>query len=343
MFTTDFKHMVPMKYYDCGKKELAVSAKKKHMDMLENAGQNYIASCKKDGDWSMIIRGAGKDILIRSRSISKVTGEYGDYTSKLPHIVEEALNWPEYTVCLAEICWDEPNTTANTVGTILRCLPEKAIERQKEHKLKAVIFDILAYSGEELWNKLGYKARLDIILTHDEFKQTYLYPTSIFYSDFAENADRIIRQGGEGIVIQRIDNLYMPDTRTAWKTLKVKQKMDTLELPVVCTVEPNKAYQGNSLNSWPYWKDNEPVTKFYYLGWKSGIVVRYNNVDVKVTSGLTDDDREWLSTDEAAKAIAAGQVSAEVSAMEENSQGSLRHPYVIRLRYLDGGIDVFAK
>ena len=51
-----------------------------------------------------------------------------------------------------------------------------------------------------------------------------------------------------------------------------------------------------------------------------------------MTSGLTDDDREWLATDEAQQMIKNGELYAVVKAMQTNSLGKLRHPYVVRLR-----------
>ena len=52
---------------------------------------------------------------------------------------------------------------------------------------------------------------------------------------------------------------------------------------------------------------------------------------VRVASGLTDEDRAWLATDEAAKAIAEGALVAVVSGMEV-TEDSIRHPRLIRLR-----------
>ena len=128
----DFAMLPPMKYYN---NEDTSNAKRQ--DMIDNKNGEYIATKKNDGDWSMLIHYSKGNNLIRSRSISKVTGVYGDYTAKVPHIVREMENWPDNTVMLAELCWDEDGTNANTVGTILRCLPAKAVERQKEKKIES--------------------------------------------------------------------------------------------------------------------------------------------------------------------------------------------------------------
>lgn len=363
----DFAMMEAMKYYnkddDC----------KQRQEMLENKNGEYMASMKNDGCWSMCIHYSKGHNLIRSRSISKVTGVYGDYTEKVPHLVAEMDTWPDKTVVLAELCFDELGTNANTVGTILRCLPAKAIERQKDKPLVGKVFDILMYDGQDL-TQLGYEkrivdwaAKVSVRYNNDEGNPYYFKRTTLFLGgiDFQEAADEIISAGGEGVVIQRKDNPYMPGTRTAWKTLKLKQSLPEMELKVLETLEPNKRYEGDCIDTWPYWEifsgqnsedpdtgeleaiydlekvgpeidrntiPGEPVTKPYFFHWKNGIRVEYNGTTTDVTSGLTDEDREWLATPEAQEMIRNGELYAVVKAMQTNDLGRLRHPYVVRLR-----------
>ena len=327
----DFAMMEPMRYYN---NEDASNQKRK--DMIENKDKQYIATKKNDGDWAMLIHYSKGNNLIRSRSISKVTGVYGDYTAKVPHIVEEMdAYWPDNTVVLAELCWDQDGTNANTVGTILRCLPAKAVERQKENKLKAVIFDLLMVDGKDLTG-LGYYFRLEEVLLFP--RGQHIYPTDVYTDDFAEAADRIIAGGGEGVVIQRCDYPYSPGSRTAWKTLKLKQQLPEMELKVVDVLEPNKYYEGDCYETWPYVEfDPEGgvilLTKPYYYGWKNGITVELpDGIRCDVASGLTDDDRAWLATEDAAKMVVAGELYAVVKAMSFNDKGRLRHPSLVRLR-----------
>lgn len=329
----DFIMMTPMRYYD-NPEPKTPSAAQKRQDMIDNKDNNYIASEKHDGDWSMCIHFSKGNNLIRSRSISVKTGQYGDLTAKLPHLAAEMDEWPDNSVVLAEICWEQYGTNANTVGTILRCLPPKAVERQKENKLYGLIFDILMWDGKDLTD-WPYHDRLyytDNFHVERGYHGHYFKPTDIFFDNFAEEADRIISAGGEGLVIQKKNNPYMPGTRTAWATLKMKQSLPHMDLRVVSTIEPNKLYDGDLPETWKYVIDGVPVTKPYYKGWKNGVNVDFNGVIVSVTSGLTDADREWLATKEAAELIANGELYAEIKAMSVNSQDSLRHPCLVRLR-----------
>ena len=364
----DFAMMEPMKYYN------NEAASIKRDEMIQDKDDLYVATEKHDGDWGMFIHYSKGNNLIRSRSISKVTGVYGDYTAKVPHLVAEMDNWPDNTVVLAELCFKEYGTNANTVGTILRCLPPKAIERQKDNPLYAYVFDILMYDGQDLtevgyWFRLvNWANRVAVRYYNEERQPFYFKRTAIFHDgiDFAEAADEIISAGGEGIVIQRKDNPYMPGTRTAWKTLKLKQSLPEMELKVIGTIAPKKQYEGDCIDTWPYWEiftgrngcadpeteelypiyelveigpdvdrktiPGEPVTKPYFYHWKNGVTVEYNGTTCDVTSGLTDADREWLATAEAQEMIKNGELYAVVKAMQTNDLGRLRHPYVVRLR-----------
>lgn len=331
MTINDFETLVPMKYYNNEDE-----TNENRIAMIENRNNEYMATEKHDGDWGMFIHYNRGHNLIRSRAISKITGKYGDYTAKLPHLCAEMDSWPDNTVVLAEICWDSYKTNANSVGTILRCLPKKAIERQKDQKLIGYIFDVLMLNGLDL-TPFSYEQRFWKV---SELCGTFFHPTDCFNhgEDFATEADRIIAAGGEGLVIQRKDNPYMAGTRTAWRTLKLKKSLHHMDVKVVAVLDPTKYYTGIAPDTWLYWIDEpdgrHPVTRPYYFGWKNGITILMpdGKTTCDVVSGLTDDDRIYLASDECAHKIAAGELWAEVKAMSINSQGRLRHPSLVRLR-----------
>lgn len=341
----------PMRYYDKRREDLSDNLKKKYDAMTNNENNEYIATCKWDGEFMMFIKWDGQ-YLIRSRSISKVTGKYGDKTAHLPHLVEEMQYWPDNTVVLGEVCWGDFGSVSTDVGTILRCLPAKAVERQKERKLVVKVFDALAMYGESFLNAT-YEERYAVVHNlislagREYFSMTNVCPPDKTPAEFA---DEIISQGGEGVVIQRKDYIYEPGKRTAWKTLKLKQRLPQMELPVVGRLSPKQYYEGDCPETWPYYVmvddtyDDEEgntyytsekvlVTKPYFYGWMNGIVVELpDGTTCEVTSGLTDADREWLATMEAAEMIKNGELYAVIQAMQINTLGRLRHPALVRLR-----------
>jgi ATP-dependent DNA ligase len=258
----------------------------------------------------------------------------------VPHIVEElARHWPPNTVLLGELAFDDWTSTSTDVGSILRCKPGKAIARQTEKKLHFFIFDVLAYNGKDF--VAAEYPFIERYKCYPEFNKNQLYYHHVLndsgeHSNFTEFADFVWSKGGEGIMIVRKDMLYQPGKRTAWHTLKLKKKLGEITTTVLSTLEPTREYEGTEIDSWKYFTidDNNnktAVTKPYYFGWKNGVVVDYNGVQVKVTSGLTDLDREYLAKKETQKLISEGKLKAIITGMSTTPDGSIRHPVLVRL------------
>ena len=324
-----FYTMEPMKYYQPSSYDLP-----KAKAMLANNNNGYIATWKSDGEWCRIIWDGESVVCAQSRSISKVTGEYGNKTDHIPHILEEIKRLPDGLVLLGELCYRDVTRTSKDVGGILRCLPERAVSRQKlpENKLVFKVFDCLYY-GTSLMNAPYYERFLAAENAVNELNAQYVMMCDYRMGDFEDYLQSILAVGGEGIVIHDKNYLYAPGKRTAWTTMKVKKITQELELPVVATILPNRDYNGTELDSWEYWEGSDPVTKPYYYGWRNGVVVNHNGTLVRVTSGLTDADREWLASGDAMSAVEEGKLFAVVSAMEvDKVSGSLRHPRLVRLR-----------
>lgn len=332
-FFKKFYNMTPMKYYD-DKDHTKVKAQ----EMITNKDNKFRGFLKADGEWSRAII-MEDEVIMQSRSKSTVTGEYGFKSEHVPHITKELLeNYPAGTILNGELSYRDVTKTSRDVGSILRSKAPLAIQKQEKEKLIFRVFDCLAYRYRELYE-----------LPFDErFKTEYVTPASVLHmrmpmaqyievieeidGDFMEYAENLWQNGGEGIIIVRRDAPYRPGKRKAWDSLKIKKKLGTLEAKVIGVIEPTKEYTGKTdLEDWKYWEGNLPVTKPYFNGWKSGVVVEYKGRTIKVTSGTTNVDGEWLSTNDAAKAIEEGSLYAEISGMQL-TEDSIRHPYLIRLR-----------
>ena len=311
-------------------------------DIFDNPmryAKDYVATQKYDGEWAMVLVNENHEVYIHSRSRG-VSGEFGNFTEKVPHLVELFKQLPKNTCLLGELCFEDETKTSKDVGSILRCLPPKAIARQKDNPLIFRAFDCLYYHNLDLTTmpyseRMGYVARVIAAFSFDYTDYIRMVKFIPITENFAETVTELWGRGAEGVVLVKQNSLYAFGKRPARESIKIKKTTGELELKVVDTVEPNKLYEGKDFNGWKYWDiDNEtPVTKPYFYGWKNGIVVDNNGTEVSVASGLTDNDREWLATEEAQNYIKGGKLYAVVSAMEiDAASGSLRHPYLVRLR-----------
>lgn len=306
--------------------------------------EKYLPMIKYDGYWARAIIGE-TGVLIQSRGISKVTGTYGDYTALVPHIVDELKTlFPPGTVVVGEMCYDKDLTKkATDVGKILRCKAPTAIARQKDDskKLSFRVFDMLAYSYENIHEKpfLDRFSQLAQATMNDYFGETNHWNNAWVNTAewrMAGHGEDLLKEvwdaGGEGIILLNTELPYKIGGAQAWHSIKVKRALGELEAQVVGTLEPTRIYEGRTdLDEWPYWEGDTPVTKPYFNGWKVGVVVEYKGRTIKITSGTTDDDAEYLAGSAAKELIENGQLWAVFTGMEL-TKDSVRHPNLIRLR-----------
>lgn len=180
----------------------------------------------------------------------------------------------------------------------------------------------------------------------------------------AELLKRVWDAGGEGIILVKLSLPYKFGGAQAWHSIKVKRSLGEIEGKVIGVLEPTREYAGRTdLDQWEYWmidgtpidkvnirfditygvedgketktvdydKRYTPVTKPFFYGWKSGVVVEYKGRTIKMSSGTTDDDGAYLSSPAAKKLIENGSLYAVFTGMEMTPD-SVRHPNLIRLR-----------
>lgn len=333
-------------------------ANKEHLLEEYMEDDNYLPMVKYDGYWARaIIHEDG--VLIQSRGISKVTGTYGDYTEKVPHIVEELREiFPAGTIVIGELCYgNDLSKDAREVGKVLRSLAPKAVERQKSNKLQFRVFDMIAIEYTKT-DKCPFESRFNTLpsLVGSEFE--YVKPAKT--GEAKQLLSDVWEAEGEGIILLNKNLSYKFGGAQAWHSIKVKRKLGDLEGKVIDVIEPTKIYEGKELDTWKYFAierknsdtDSEwihvefctndkrvksplfrtiPVTKPYFNGWKSGVIVEYDGRKIKMTSGTDDDTAKFLSTDKAKQLIKNGELYAVFTGMEM-TKDSVRHPNLIRLR-----------
>lgn len=289
----------------------------------------YFLEEKIDGAFYQFVKTENHCYLF-GRTVSKLSGILTEKSDNVPHL-KEALNClPAGTILIGEIY--VPGGTSKDTVSIMGCLPTLAIKRQKDAPIHYYVHDIIAYDSVSLINSpadLRYKILAAIWKKHNLNQYSFLRLATRVDEDMEAEISRILKSGGEGVVLKKKDYPYSPGKRPAWSTIKVKQ-MDSVDL--ICTgfCDATKEYTGKELETWPYWEERSeqnqdgeytwllsegqyyedyahnphiyrPVTKPYFLGWKTAIRIgAYNDkgelIDLgTVSSGLTDDNKREMT------------------------------------------------
>lgn len=363
----DLYTLEPMKYYSFSS-SIKESERKRKIDYLIESN-NYIYSLKTDGNWSRMIWQDG-EVALQSRNKSVNTGNFGLFNEKVLFTEKLKNAFNNTTVLIGELYIDGGHD--KDVGSILRCLPKKAIDRQlKGKKVKYRIFDCLFYEGINLLQtpiieRIKYlpKAAASINDPLVSYVPYFEAKKDTFYEDLG----KIFDNGGEGVVLYNKSSIPCEGTTPAWQTLKIKQ---TMSIDVDCFiygVEPaEKCYSGKNLSNWNYWLDtrtgekfNEnkyanyingdlfiPITKNYFYNWPGAIICAvYDNnknpIQLCSCSGLTEEFKEELAKNYNKYHMCPIKITGMMLSKIKNKDGSysysIRHPKLVTIR--DTDIDV---
>lgn len=246
---------------------------------------DWVLQEKYDGAWYQLEKTDDGEIYLFGRTLSKVTGEHTEKIANVPWLKDWAFSLPNGTTLIGEIYI--PGGHSNDVVKIMGCLPEKAIERQKETRVQYMVFDCIRYRGLDLTNE-PFEKRYDTLayslgdlFSHAEWgvasywedehvkliKAYSLYDSDIFsqcetwdndhwerHNSFQEKLNQIFAHGGEGAVFKKTDCPYRAGKRTtASQMFKIKEHIDSIDLIVMDVLNPEMEYTGKEIESWPYW------------------------------------------------------------------------------------------
>lgn len=318
---------------------------KEHLLQKEAESGKYFGQIKKDGYFYEFNRTENHCYLF-SRNESKQTGLLTEKLANVPHI-EKALGvLPKDTIVIGEIYI--PGKTSKDVTRIMGCLPPTAVKRQNEEGLiHFYLHDIIAFNGVSMM-KMGamkrYQILKKVVETYDLLSNNFIELAESYTDNLFERIGAALESGEEGMVLKAKEALYTPGKKPAWSAIKCK-KVDYVDVVCMGFEDATKEYTGTELENWQYWENVElgtltvgscygidgynPITKPYYNGWKTSIIIgAYDNEgNLKkigtVSSGLTDDMKIKI-TNEPNKYI--GQTMM-VQCMEKDAEAmSLRHP-----------------
>jgi ATP-dependent DNA ligase len=317
----------------------------------------YFLEEKIDGAFYQFVKTENHSYLF-GRTVSKLSGILTEKSDNVPHLKDALSCLPAGTILIGEIY--VPGGTSKDTVSIMGCLPALAIKRQEKEPIHYYVHDIIAYDTVNLIDSpadLRYKILSAIWKKHNLDQYSFLRLATRVDEDMEAEISRILKSGGEGAVLKKKDYPYTPGKRPAWSTIKVKQ-MDSIDL--ICTgfCDATKDYTGKELATWEYWEERgeqsqdgeytwllsegryyedylhnphiyRPVTKPYFLGWKTAIRIgAYNDkgelVDLgTVSSGLTDDNKREMTENPDSW---LGHVVALDCMQIDKKEHTLRHP-----------------
>ncbi len=271
-------------------------------DVLNNTSGQWIFDEKKDGSRYLSHFFKGKTVYT-GRAISEVTHAFTQTVGgKLSHI---NFDIPELYGTIAD---------GEYMGT--------SAASMKQHYY--CIFDVLYYKGESLMDRPlshrnAYKQRVvdEILTINPEAKVEVLsqYPIELA----AEFFERIVKEGGEGLVLKNLDSLYLPGTRSRFAWIKMK-KNETFDVIITGYASSDSDKYGPA-----------GLNTFKHL-----MASQYNNtgelVEVTHIPATSFTDEQHLQIKVAGVQSLIGKI-AEVGGMERASKGiKIRHPRFIRWR-----------
>lgn len=270
---------------------------------------------KLDGVRVQLVIDSDGKCRIYSRSKTKATGSFNEYTEKLPHIVSTAEQLDlKNTILDGEACvfkFETDQLNYAYVSGTLNMKAEKCLATQQEQELiKVVIFDVPTMDEPY---RLRYKFLMESIVDEPRLS---LNPMIINKGDeYMVEFNKIVNSGGEGIILYDMYAKYKHSNercQVSKHVLKIKG-VNECELLVVAKEEGLGKCSG-TLGALVC-KDGEGKT-------------------VRVGTGMTDEERRYLMTIPTPFVI-------EIT-YQEKTEDSYRHPAYYRLR-LDKDADSWNK
>ena len=354
----------PMKYF-APAASMTKEARHLKLETMAASGQ-YLYGLKTDGNWSRAVVTPERAAL-QTRGISKKTGTYGEIQNKVFFWDDILSAFKQTTVILGEVFL--PGKIDRDIGSILRCLDDKARARQKDEKLRWRIFDVLALDGMDMMDwpfeeRIGHIPEVVGRINSPLVSGVEYYDMDV---NFFDKMGEIFAAGGEGCVCYRKDCKYIPGKRGphAWDTVKVKQEISSeIDAFITGIIPGERIYTGKDLGTWQLWENQRtgeklvgsyfgeyqtggayiPITKNYFNDWPGAIQVSVydsnkNEVPLCKVSGLTEDFKTSLR-DEPERWIGcpvsiSGMMVSSAKADSEGNGISIRHPLLKRIREND--------
>lgn len=305
-----------------------------------NSG-DYLIQEKIDGAWFQLMKENDK-VYLFGRSPSTVTKFYLDKADNVPHIVSWAQKYvPNNTTLIGEIAY--PGGHSNDATKVMGCKSAEAVRRQAKGIIPWIhyyIHDCIQYKGELLINE-PFEKRYNLLYNENLFLEIFIHFLKAYDKekdgDLNEVLNKILKNGGEGIVAKLKTGKYFPDKRPM-DNFKVKKVKDDIDLVITKLIDPERYYTGKESESWPYLdEEGNLVTKAWFNSWKNAVEIsgyddNGNLIPIgTVSSGISDMMKEDMSLHPENYLNKVASFQCMEVAIAGNQYG-LRHCFFVNMR-----------
>jgi len=269
--------------------------------------ENLVAEVKLDGARYILYLGTGVDPYERqrgntllSRHVSKIDNKHVDRTGNVPFITGCDYDELHGTILDGEIFLKDCATTTSVMGSG----PAVAVSKQEQSgRVSYYVFDCPVFRGKDIRGRPLSERRkiLEHVVARMANPNVKLMPQ--FVGNFQTHFDRIVKAGGEGLIIKDLRLAY----GTGWA--KMKKSYD-----VSCFITGFNAGEGK------------------YAGTIGSIELSVDNDGTPLAVGFASGFDDRLRADFAARPNDFLWLAVDVFAQEISKDGRLRHPTFFRLR-----------
>lgn len=248
----DWVEASPMKYWAF----TASTPVEKRREVINNAifSGEYIGALKVDGYYERLVKDEDGNCALIARS-RNVKGEVVNKIEWLPHITPWLESLPNGTCLLCE-CYLPGKEGSKNITSLLGCLKEKAIQRQKAAPLHLYVFDVMALDGIN-YDKMSYEMRAkQVRFLAENFPGDYVEFAEFYEGkELWEKISEYLMSGREGVVIMRKDAKVYDKRTPARVSIKIKKE---IQQTIDCfftgrASAPTMYYTGKEIQTWKYW------------------------------------------------------------------------------------------
>lgn len=281
--------------------------------------ENYMAEEKLDGErFKMHIFKDGN--RFDSRTISKKTNRFTEKTDNVPHLRDYKSPTLHGTILDGEIKFGGDSMSTST---IMGCLPEEAVKRQKEVNtwVEYYVFDIIKFKGRDVTGLPMTERRILMLDALERLQSPYVRIPDYTFKNKKQFCDKIFSNGGEGVILKNIRAPYTD--KKAWVKVKAVATFDVVIM----------GYEEATLETIKKGDDKATISRLAANGWIGAVVFgQYVNGKLKKfgrCSGMPDEIRAKYSNN---KDKFIGAVIKIAAQSRIPKTGYFRHPRFLEER-----------